>query len=91
MGTGTGTPDANEKAPGTTDSTPTEGTAPKPAPPQVNDIQKADSAAQPTSQTATTTDGQAKPADNKAASADSKQESSSKKKEKKGLRKLIPF
>jgi outer membrane protein assembly factor BamD len=91
VSTGTGTPDPNEKAPGTTDSTPTEGTAAKPAPPQVNDIQKADPAAQPTSQTATTTDGQAKPADSKAASADSKQESSSKKKEKKGLRKLIPF
>ncbi len=91
VSTGTGTPDANEKAPGATDSTPTEGTAAKPAPPQVNDIQKADPAAQPTSQTATTTDGQAKPADSKAASADSKQESSSKKKEKKGLRKLIPF
>jgi outer membrane protein assembly factor BamD len=91
VSTGTGTPDANEKAPGATDSTPTEGTAAKPAPPQVNDIQKADPAAQPPIQTATTTDGQAKPADSKAASADSKQESSSKKKEKKGLRKLIPF
>ncbi|MGB8131703.1 MAG: hypothetical protein WCG81_18095, partial [Candidatus Angelobacter sp.] len=89
VSTGTGTPDANEKAPGATDSTPTEGTAAKPAPPQVNDIQKADPAAQPTSQT--TTDGPAKPADSKAASADSKQESSSKKKGKKGLRKLIPF
>jgi outer membrane protein assembly factor BamD len=91
VSTGTGTPGANEKAPGATDSTPTEGTAAKPAPPQVNDIQKTDPAAQPASQTATTTDGQAKPADSKAASADSKQESSSKKKEKKGLRKLIPF
>jgi outer membrane protein assembly factor BamD len=92
VGTGTGTPDANEKAPGTADSTPTEGTAPKPAPPQVNEIQKAaDPAAQPASQTTTTTDGQANSADNKAASTDSKQESSSKKKGKKGLRKLIPF
>jgi outer membrane protein assembly factor BamD len=106
VGTGTGTPDANEKAPGATDSTPTEGTAPKPAPPQVNEIQKANPATQPPSQAATTTDGQAnsadnnsadnktadnKSADNKAASADPKQESSSKKKEKKGLRKLIPF
>src|SRR5947209_6862147 len=42
VGTGTGTPDANEKAPGTADTTPTEGTAPKTAPPQVNEIQKAD-------------------------------------------------
>ena len=98
VGTGTGTPDANEKAPGTSDTTPAEGTAPKPAPPQVNEIQKADPATQSGSQTTTqtTTDGQANSADNKsadkkAASADPKQESSSKKKEKKGLRKLIPF
>jgi len=91
VGTGTGTPDANEKAPGTTDTTPTEGTAPKPAPPQVNEIQKQDSATQPASQTATTTDGQANSADSKTASTDPKQESSSKKKGKKGLRKLIPF
>jgi outer membrane protein assembly factor BamD len=89
VGTGTGTPAANEKAPGTADTTPVEGTAPKPAPPQVNEIQKADPATQSNSQTAagdkTTATG------NKAASADSKKESSSKKKEKKGLRKLIPF
>jgi outer membrane protein assembly factor BamD len=91
VGTGTGTPDANDKAPGTTDSTPAEGTAPKPAPPQVNEIQKADPATQSASQTTTTTNGQANSLDNKAASADRKQESSSKKKEKKGLRKLIPF
>jgi len=89
VGTGTGTPDANEKAPGTADTTPTEGAAPKPAPPQVNEIQKADPATQSNGQTAasdkTTATG------NKAAPADSKQESSSKKKSKKGLRKLIPF
>ena len=99
VGTGTGTPDANEKAPGTTDTTPAEGTAPKPAPPQVNEIQKTPPATQPDSQTATATDGQAatategqaNSADNKTASSDSKQESSSKKKGKKGLRKLIPF
>jgi outer membrane protein assembly factor BamD len=76
---GTGTPDANEKAPGTQDTTPTEGTAPKPAPAQVNEIQKSD------------TETQAAPADNQSVSADPKQESSSKKKGKKGLRKLIPF
>jgi len=81
VGTGTGTPGANEKAPGTQDTTPTEGTAPKPAPAQVNEIQKQDPA---TPAAATTTDGHA-------AAADPKQESSSKKKEKKGLRKLIPF
>ena len=91
VGTGTGTPGANEKAPGTTDSTPAEGTAPKPAPPQVNEIQKLpDPGTQASSQT-TTADGQTAPADNKAAAADSKQESTSKKKSKKGLRKLIPF
>src|SRR6478609_2107844 len=81
VGVGTGVPGANEKAPGTQDTTPTEGTAPKPAPAQVNEIQKQDPA---TPAAATTTDGQA-------AAADPKQESSSKKKEKKGLRKLIPF
>ena len=51
VGTGTGTPGANEKAPGTTDSTPAEGTAPKPAPPQVNEIQKPDPGTQSSSQT----------------------------------------
>lgn len=85
VGTGTGTPDTNEKAPGTTDTTPTEGAAPKPAPPQVNEIQKPDPATQ------TSTDSQAATADNKAAPVDPKQESSSKKKSKKGLHKLIPF
>lgn len=89
VGTGTGTPGANEKAPGTADSTPEEGTAPKPAPAQVNEIQKPDPA-QSGSQTSAE-NGQASAADNKAAPVDRKQESSSKKKEKKGLRKLIPF
>ena len=89
VGTGTGTPGANEKAPGTADSTPEEGTAPKPAPAQVNEIQKPDPA-QSGSQTSAE-NGQAAAADNKAAPVDRKQESSSKKKEKKGLRKLIPF
>ena len=89
VGTGTGTPGANEKAPGTADTTPTEGAAPKPAPAQVNEIQKPDPA-QSGGQTSAE-NGQAAAADNKAAPADPKQESSSKKKEKKGLRKLIPF
>jgi outer membrane protein assembly factor BamD len=89
VGTGTGTPGANEKAPGTADSTPEEGTAPKPAPAQVNEIQKPDPA-QSSGQTSAE-NGQAAAADNKAAPVDRKQESSSKKKEKKGLRKLIPF
>jgi outer membrane protein assembly factor BamD len=89
VGTGTGTPGANEKAPGTADSTPEEGTAPKPAPAQVNEIQKPDPA-QSGGQTSAE-NGQAAAADNKAAPVDRKQESSSKKKEKKGLRKLIPF
>jgi outer membrane protein assembly factor BamD len=79
VGTGTGVPDANEKPPGTQDSTSTDGTAPKPAPAQVNDIQKPDPGTQ-----AATTGSQAAP-------ADTKEESSSKKKGKKGLRKLIPF
>ncbi|HSK44808.1 MAG TPA: outer membrane protein assembly factor BamD [Candidatus Binatia bacterium] len=87
IGTGTGTPGANEKPPGTEDSTPTEGAAPKAAPPQVNEIQKAD----PTQSSSQATAEQADAADKKAAAVDRKQESSSKKKEKKGLRKLIPF
>ena len=79
VGSGTGTPPANEAAPGTQAGTSTEGSAPKPAPAQVNEIQKSDTGTQ-----AAGTDLQAKPVDRK-------QESSSKKKEKKGLRKLIPF
>ncbi|MGB9123245.1 MAG: outer membrane protein assembly factor BamD [Candidatus Angelobacter sp.] len=89
VGTRTGTPDANDKAPGTQDSTPEEGAAPKPAPPQVNEIQKPDPT-QSSSQTSAE-NGQAAAADNTAAPVDPKQESSSKKKSKKGLRKLIPF
>jgi len=78
---GTGTPAANEAAPGTSsEGQTTEGSAPKPAPAQVNEIQKSDTGTQ-----------QAAGTDSKAAPADPKQESSSKKKEKKGLRKLIPF
>jgi len=76
---GTGTPAANEAAPGSQTGTSTDGTAPKTAPAQVNEIQKSDTGTQ-----AATTDSKATP-------ADPKQESSSKKKEKKGLRKLIPF
>jgi outer membrane protein assembly factor BamD len=79
VGAGTGTPAANEAAPGTQTTTSTEGTAPKPAPAQVNEIQKSDTGTQ-----AASTDSQAAP-------VDPKQESSSKKKGKKGLRKLIPF
>ena len=79
VGTGTGTLDANEKAPGSHDSEAAkEGTAPPPAPAQVNEVQK------PAPGTQTTTN-------DKAAPVDPKQESSSKKKGKKGLRKLIPF
>jgi outer membrane protein assembly factor BamD len=89
IGTGSGTPGANEKPPGTQDSTPVEGAAPKPALPQVNEIQKPG----PTQSNgqASAEDGQAATTDNKAAAMDPKQESSSKKKSKKGLRKLIPF
>jgi outer membrane protein assembly factor BamD len=84
VGTGTGTPDANEKPPGTQDSTTVDGAAPKPAPAQVNEIQKQDPPA-------ATTDGQVAATNGQAAPMDPKQESSSKKKGKKGLRKLIPF
>jgi outer membrane protein assembly factor BamD len=79
VGTGTGTPGANEAAPGSKPSTaPTDGAGPAPAPAQVNEIQKADTGTQ------ATPPGQVAP-------VDPKQESSSKKKGKKGLRKLIPF
>lgn len=81
VSSGTGTPGENEKAPTSQSASPaTDGTAATPAPAQVNEIQKSDTAAAPA-----TTDGQATPP------ADPKQESSSKKKNKKGLRKLIPF
>lgn len=82
VSSGTGTPGENEKAPTSQSATPsTDGTAPTPAPAQVNEIQKSDTAAAPA-----TTNGQAA-----TAPADPKQESSSKKKNKKGLHKLIPF
>jgi outer membrane protein assembly factor BamD len=82
VSSGTGTPGENEKAPTSQSATPsTDGTAPTPAPSQVNEIQKSDTAAAPA-----TTNGQAA-----TAPADPKQESSSKKKNKKGLHKLIPF
>jgi outer membrane protein assembly factor BamD len=86
VGAGTGTPGENEKAPSSQNAQPAaDGTAPTPAPAQVNEIQKTGT---DTTQTATTpaatTDGQAPV-------ADPKQESSSKKKGKKGLRKIIPF
>jgi outer membrane protein assembly factor BamD len=84
VGTGTGTPGANEKAPSSQSAQPaTEGTAPAPAPAQVNEIQKTGTDTTQATPAATT--------DSKAAPVDPKQESSSKKKGKKGLRKLIPF
>ena len=96
VGTGTGAPGANEKAPGSPGTeTPAEGTAPAAAPAQVNEIQKPSdagtansqqAATQNSQQPATGTNGQAA-----APPVDKSQESTSKKKNKKGLRKLIPF
>jgi outer membrane protein assembly factor BamD len=85
VGTGTGTPGANEKAPSSQSAQQpaAEGTAPTPAPAQINELQKTGTDTTQAT-TAATTDGQAVP-------VDPKQESSSKKKGKKGLRKLIPF
>ncbi|MGC2694549.1 MAG: outer membrane protein assembly factor BamD [Candidatus Angelobacter sp.] len=86
VGTGTGTPGANERAPGSqnADSNTAEGTPPTPAPAQVNEVKK------PSGNGVDVT--QAPAADQpKAAAVDPKQESSSKKKKKKGLHKLIPF
>src|SRR5690349_9086181 len=61
VGTGTGTPAANEAAPGSKAGTATEeGTAPKPAPAQVNEIQKSGTGTQ-----AAGTDSQAAPVDRK--------------------------
>jgi outer membrane protein assembly factor BamD len=81
---GTGTPGANEKAPSSQSAQPaTEGTAPTPAPAQVNEIQKTGTDTTQATPAATT--------DSQAAPVDPKQESSSKKKTKKGLRKIIPF
>ncbi len=91
IGTGTGTPGANEAPPGTQPTDPkstdptSEGTAPKVAPAQVNEVQKTNNGVDVTQEPATE---QQKAAD---AKVDPKQESSSKKKGKKGLRKLIPF
>jgi outer membrane protein assembly factor BamD len=92
VSSGTGTPGANEKAPGSPATTEpaADGTAPTPAPAQVNEIQKT-AAPAATDAPAATADGQAAPATTTAPPADPKQESSSKKKGKKGLKKLIPF
>lgn len=93
VGTGTGTPAENEKAPGSagTESS-AEGSAPTPAPAQVNEIQKSSGTQASTTQTpetqASTDNSQTANSQNQ---ADPKQESTSKKKGKKGLRKLIPF
>jgi outer membrane protein assembly factor BamD len=97
VSSGTGTPGANEKAPGSPGTeTPAEGTAPSAAPAQVNEIRKPSdtgttnsnqqAATQNSQQQATGTDGKAA-----APPVDKSQESSSKKKKKKGLHKLIPF
>ncbi|HEY1527784.1 MAG TPA: outer membrane protein assembly factor BamD [Candidatus Angelobacter sp.] len=86
VSTGTGTLPANEKAPGSTPAT--EGSAPTPAPAQVNEIQKPAEGTQPDATTPAATPATT---ESKAAPVDKKQESSSKKKGKKGLRKLIPF
>ncbi|HEY3768255.1 MAG TPA: outer membrane protein assembly factor BamD [Candidatus Angelobacter sp.] len=92
VSSGTGTPGANEKAPGSPTTEPAaDGTAPTPAPAQVNEIQKT-AAPAATDGTAPAAGGQAAPAaTTTAAPVDPKQESSSKKKGKKGLKKLIPF
>ncbi|HMC29268.1 MAG TPA: outer membrane protein assembly factor BamD [Candidatus Angelobacter sp.] len=84
VGTGTGTPAPNEKAPGSQNSGTTEGTPPPQAPAQMNEVQK------PTGEGVDVTQTPAN-SPTKAGKVDSKQESSSKKKGKKGLRKLIPF
>jgi outer membrane protein assembly factor BamD len=85
VGTGTGTPAANEKAPGGQGSQPAaEGAPPVPAPAQVNEVQKPTGNGVDVTQAPAVGEQKAKP-------ADSKQESSSKKKGKKGLRKIIPF
>src|SRR5262249_42085384 len=84
IGTGTGTPAANEKAPGSANSGSTEGTPPPAAPAQVNEIQK------PNGEGVDVTQAPANSAQ-KAGKVDSKKESSSKKKKKHGLGKLNPF
>jgi outer membrane protein assembly factor BamD len=84
VGTGTGTPGPNEKAPGSQTPETTEGAPPSPAPAQVNEIQK------PTGEGVDVTQAPAS-GTTKAGKVDKKQESSSKKKKKKGLGKLNPF
>ena len=84
VGTGTGALPANEKAPGTQNAPSAEGTAPTPAPAQVNEVQKPDGKGVDVTQAPAA-------GEQKAAKVDPKEESSSKKKGKKGLRKLIPF
>ncbi len=74
----TGDPGASEAPPSSQSK---EGAPPKPAPAQVNELQKP---ADPTATPAATQSGQS-------AKTDDKDDSSSKKKVKKGLRKLIPF
>jgi outer membrane protein assembly factor BamD len=85
VGTGTGTPAANEKAPGSQGSQPAaESAPPVPAPAQVNEVQKPTGNGVDVTQAPAVGEQKAKP-------ANPKQESSSKKKGKKGLRKIIPF
>ncbi|HET9837615.1 MAG TPA: outer membrane protein assembly factor BamD [Candidatus Angelobacter sp.] len=84
VGTGTGTPGPNEKAPGSQTSDGKEGTPPPAAPAQVNEIQKPTGEGVDVTQTPST-------GPQKAGKVDKKQESSSKKKKKKGLGKLNPF
>ncbi len=78
VGTSSGTPGANQPAPSSQNGD--QGTAPPPAPAQVNEVKQG---------TGTASDGSAAPAGQ--SSTDPKQDSTSKKKGKKGLRKLIPF
>src|SRR6266700_464294 len=78
VGAGSGTPGANQPVPSSQNGD--QGTAPPPAPAQVNEVKQG---------TGTASDGSAAPAGQ--SSTDPKQDSTSKKKGKKGLRKLIPF
>ena len=84
VGTGTGAPGPNEKAPGSAATDGKEGTPPPQAPAQVNEIQKPTGEGVDVTQAPSTTP-------QKAGKVDKKQESSSKKKKKKGLGKLNPF
>ncbi|HET7871839.1 MAG TPA: outer membrane protein assembly factor BamD [Terriglobales bacterium] len=78
-------------APGANQPPPTgaakESAPPPQAPPQVNEVQRSDSAQSGQTQNGQTQNGQAQ----KGQSTDKGQESTSKKKGKKGLRKLVPF